>query len=222
MSKIKACLFDLDGTLLYTLEAIASAGNRMLKELGYPPEEVDAYRYYCGDGADVLVERCLKKAGAFTEENYRTGCILNRRFLSEDPLKGVRPYDGMTEVLAELKKRSIMLAVVSNKPDGAAKETIHHAFGALFDHVEGQREGIPRKPDPAIALEAAAALKVKPGECLYIGDTGTDMLTGRRAGMVTVGVLWGYRDAEELIQNGASRLIRESGEIIGILEEPEE
>ena len=219
--KIKACLFDLDGTLLYTLDAIAQAGNRMLQELGYPPEETDSYRYYCGDGADVLVERCLRKAGGFTEENYHAGCILNRRFLTEDPLKGVKPYEGIPEVLGELKKRGIKLAVVSNKPDEATAETIRYAFGDLFDYVQGQREGIPRKPDPAIACMAAESFDADPCECLYIGDSGTDMQTGKNAGMYTLGALWGYRDAEELLQNGASRLIRTGEDIIRILDEPE-
>lgn len=205
---IKACIFDLDGTLLYTLESVARAGNRMLDELGFPMQPVDDYRYYCGDGADNLVKRCLNKVGGYTTENYKSGCILNRKFLTEAPLYKVRPYDGLPEVLEQLKKNDIKLAVFSNKPDEATAKAVYGSYRErLFDVVQGQMPGIPLKPAPNGALQIAEALGVKPWECMYFGDTDTDMRTGKAAGMVTIGVLWGYRDKEELIQNGADQII---------------
>lgn len=214
---VRACIFDLDGTILYTLDSIALAGNRMLRELGFPEQPVDDYRYYCGDGADNLVKRCLKKVDGYTEENFRSGCILNRKFLAEQPSYGVHPYEGMQEILQELKKQGIRLAVFSNKPDDAAQEAVEGSYGDLFDIVRGQIRGIPIKPDPRGALYIAQELEVSPGQCLYFGDTWTDMQTGKSAGMETIGVLWGYRDERELVDNGADRIIREPAEILTLI-----
>ena len=212
-SKMRACIFDLDGTILYTLESIALAGNRMLEQLGFPPQPVEDYRYYCGDGASVLVKRVLTKVGGLTEENLKSGDLLNRAFLAEKPLYHVKPYDGIPEALASLKERGILLAVCSNKPHEAAQQVIPGMFGDLFAHVQGQTPTIPTKPDPQIALRTAEELGVKPEECVYFGDTWTDMQTGRAAGMRTVGVLWGYRDRKELTDNGAEILIERPEEI---------
>ncbi len=210
----KACIFDLDGTVLYTLESIARAGNRMLASLGYEAQPLDAYRYHCGDGSDELVKRCLVAVGGFTAENYAAGKLLNRKFIAEDSSYHVRPYEGMTEVLGELKRRGIRLAIVSNKPDEAAQLAVKALFGDLFDHVQGQSRDIPVKPDPKGALCAARALGVEPSECYYFGDTWTDMQTGNNAAMYTVGVLWGYRDRKELEENGAQRIIASPQEIL--------
>lgn len=204
---IKACIFDLDGTILYTLESIALAGNRMLEELGYEKQPLDDYRYYCGDGSDNLVKRCLKKVGGYTSENFAAGKILNRKFLAENPSYHVHPYEGMEDVLRELKAKGLKLGVVSNKPDDAAQLAVSNAYGDLFDHVQGQGNGIPIKPDPTGALCTAAIFHVKADECLYFGDTWTDMKTGTNAGMHTIGVLWGYRDRKELEENGAEEVI---------------
>ncbi len=219
---VKLCIFDLDGTILYTLAAVANAGNRMLEELGFDPQPLDDYRFFCGDGAENLVRRCLRQAGGFTEENVRAGNVLNRKFLAEQPLYGVKPYEGMPEALEELRRRGIRLAVFSNKPDNAAKSTVTGIYGGLFDTVLGQTSGIPLKPDPAGALLIADGFGAKPEECLYFGDTGTDMMTGRAAGMKTVGVLWGYRDEAELRANGAEIIIGTPAEIPGLLREDEE
>lgn len=210
---IRACIFDLDGTILYTLDAIAKAGNRMLEELGYDPQPVDDYRYYCGDGSDNLVRRCLKKVGGDTEENIQAGFILNRKFLAQDPNYHVRPYPGMPEALQTLKERGIRIAVVSNKPDDAAQLTVRAQYGDLFDHVQGQNREVPIKPDPTGALRTAIALGAAPSECLYFGDTWTDMKTGNNAAMHTIGVLWGYRDEKELRENGADLIISKPAEI---------
>ena len=210
---IRAAVFDLDGTVLYTLESVALAGNRMLEALGLPAQPVSDYRYFCGDGSDNLVRRCLRAAGGYTEENYRKGCILNPRFLAEQPLYQVKPYDGITEALTELKERGIRLAVFSNKPDAATQAAIRGCFGDLFNVVRGQVPGTPIKPDPAGALAVASAMGARPEECLYFGDTWTDMKTGKAAGMRTIGVLWGYRDEKELTDNGADDLISSPSEI---------
>ncbi len=214
---IKACIFDLDGTVLYTLESIALAGNRMLEELGLTPQPLDSYRYFCGDGSKNLVIRALKAAGGYTEENVAAGNLLNRKFLAEEPSYHVRPYEGMKEVLTTLKQKGIRLGIVTNKPDEAAQIVVREMYGDLFDHVEGQRNGIPIKPDPTGALKAAEILGADPSECCYFGDTWTDMRCGTGAGMHTIGVLWGYRDQKELEENGAETIISKPEEILKLV-----
>lgn len=212
---IKACIFDLDGTTVYTLEAIAKAGNRMLEELGFSPQPAEDYRYYCGDGADKLVERVLEKTGGMNHSNYESGCFLNRKFLSENPLYGAKAYTGLPEVLSSLKERGIRLAVFSNKPDTAAQDTITGIYGKdFFSAVRGQNSLCPKKPAPDGALEIAGKFGVLREECLYFGDTGTDMLTAGNAGMTAVGVLWGYRDEDELLKNGADYIVHKPEDIL--------
>ena len=124
------------------------------------------------------------------------------------------PYPGILELLEELKEAGARLGVISNKPHANTVDVIHQVFGeGVFDWVQGQTEEIPRKPDPAGALYTAEMLCVSPGECLYIGDTGTDMKTGTAAGMYTVGVLWGFRDRKELEETGAMEIVGEPSEI---------
>ena len=212
--RFKAAVFDLDGTLLYTLTSIAAAGNAVLRHFGYQDEPESAYRYYCGDGADTLVRRILDKAGDSNPAHFEEGCRLNREVLKANADLGVRPYEGLKEALSELRARGFLLGVCSNKPDNAVQEVIPEIFGPeTFDAVCGQREGLRLKPSPDMPLCVARMLGVEPSECLYFGDTGTDMRTGRAAGMRTIGVLWGYRTEEELINNGAERLIRTPCEI---------
>ena len=129
-------------------------------------------------------------------------------------------YDGISELLKEARKKGLKLAVVSNKPYAQAVATVEHVFGkGCFDQVIGEREGIPKKPDPTGALTAAAAMGAKPSECLYFGDTNTDMQTGKNAKMTTVGVLWGFRGREELAAFHPEYLIEKPEEILCVLEE---
>ena len=216
---IKACVFDLDGTLLYTLPAIAKAGNAVLEMFGHPAQPVADYAYYCGDGSSALVRRIFDKVGDGDEEHYRIGCKKNREALQADPNYGVRSYEGIPEAVRELKKRGIRLAVCSNKPHPAAVDTIRHFFGEeLFDCVQGQEEGLPLKPDAAMPKRVLEALGCDPESSLYFGDTATDMQTAKNAGIRAVGVLWGYRDRAELIRGGADVLIREPCEILKLLD----
>ena len=216
IQRAKVLVFDLDGTILYTLESIARAGNRMLEALGLAAQPVDAYRYFCGDGSDNLVRRCLKAVNAYNEENFKKGAALNRALIAEDALYAVRPYEGMPEVLKTLKESGFSLAVFSNKPDEAVQAAIRGTYGELFDLVRGQLADIPLKPDPAGALKIAEEFGVRPADCVYFGDTWTDMQTGRAAGMYTCGVLWGYRDREELLDNGAECLLERPSDILSL------
>lgn len=214
----EACIFDLDGTLLYTLTAIANAGNAVLKHFGYPPEPEDAYRYYCGDGAANLVRRILEKNHDTDPSHIEEGTKINNAVLEKEASLGVHPYEGMRQVLCRLKERKIKLAVCSNKPECAVKPTISEAFGdELFDAVVGQHEPLRIKPYPDMPLECCRLLGVRPENCLYFGDTGTDMKTGKTAGMKTYGVLWGYRMEKELVENGADGLLSLPCDIPGLV-----
>ena len=209
-----AFVFDLDGTLLYTLDSMAKPANRFLRELGLPTLPVENFRFYCGDGADNLVRRVLKDAGDPELKHFEEAAALYRTYFSQDALYMVREFPGMTKTLKELKKRGFRLSVCSNKPHEAAVEVIGRFFPGIFDTVIGQSDRIRIKPAPDAPLEAASVMGVSPEECIYTGDSGTDMKTGRAAGMYTVGVLWGYRDSRELLGNGADRLIHTPEELL--------
>ena len=132
----------------------------------------------------------------------------------------VKPYRGIVELLRALKQKGLKLAVCSNKPDSQAKAVVEELFGAdLFGEVHGQREGVPRKPSPAGPLQIAEAFGVAPENCLYLGDTNTDMQTGKAAGMFTVGVLWGFRDRKELEENHADAIVAAPSEVLALLEQ---
>ncbi len=212
---IKVCIFDLDGTLTATLESIARPINRMLEHFGLAPHPVEKYKYYAGDGLEESVRRALKEAGDTDEAHVREGVPLAGGWLQEDPLYHVKPYPHIVETLTELKRRGIRLAVFSNKPHKAAVDVVKTIFGKeTFAWIQGQSEEVPRKPDPAGALAIMKRLSVCPEECLYFGDTNTDMQTGRGAGIFTVGVTWGFRPRSELEQYHADRIIDSPLEIL--------
>lgn len=214
MPKIKACIFDLDGTLLYTLDSIAAPTNAALKEYGFDEQPLEAYKTFVGDGYRNCVKRALTAAGdtelSKEEEVYAFG----KRLYDEDPMYEVKPFDGMTEALSRLKEAGIKLAVLTNKPHGSAIAVVEHFFGKeTFDFIRGQIDGRPIKPDPKCADDILEAFNVKPEECGYFGDSNTDMKMGKGAGFLTVGVLWGYRSREELEENHADIIISEINKI---------
>ncbi len=210
----RACIFDLDGTLANTLESIACFGNGTLEAFGLPPIPSEEYKYLVGSGADTLMKRMLARVGAelSEEELRRFRAEYDRRYESE-PMKLVTAYPGLPGLLKELRGRGIRLGVVSNKPDNMTSAIVRELYGGLLDSVHGQREGVPKKPDPAAVLETAGELGVPPERVLYVGDSGVDMETGKNAGMDPCGVLWGFRDREELLAHGAKYLAANAEEL---------
>lgn len=209
----KVIVFDLDGTLLDTLYDLAHACNTVLRECGYPHHPVEDYRYFVGDGLRVLMER-ITPAGTSQAELDRC-CELFTSYYSRCWDANSRPYADIDNMLTQLRGRGVRLAVLSNKPHQFTGMCVDRFFSEhRFAVVLGQREGIGRKPDPAGALEIAGILGVRPDECLYVGDTATDMQTGKSAGMFTIGVLWGFRDIEELRQHHADMIVSSPMEIV--------
>lgn len=216
----KACIFDLDGTLADTVESMAYIANKMLGEYGLPAQPEEKFKYFSGEGSDMLVKRCLTAAGDGELVHLEEGKKRYRELFEQDPLYKVEPYEGIIQMLKELKKNQIKTAVCSNKPHEAAVKVIKSLFGEeLFSMVLGQQPKIARKPDPQGPLKIAADFQVSPSECVYVGDTRTDMETGHRAGMFTVGVLWGFRGLEELKKYKADRIISDPLELLELFEE---
>ncbi len=209
-----ACIFDLDGTLANTLTSIAHFGNATLEEYGLPPIPVETYKTLVGNGADVLMRRMLNTVGAqFPEDKLREFRASYDRRYESDPMALVEPYPGIPQTLEQLKALGLKLGVLSNKPDNMAQYIVGALFGSLPDQVHGQRASYPTKPDPKAVLEMAADFGVSPQRVLYVGDSGVDMETGRNGGMVPCGVLWGFRDREELLENGAQHLVKTAEEL---------
>lgn len=215
----QACIFDLDGTLADTVDSIANVANQILERFGLPVQPVNDYKYHAGDGGDVLMERCMRAAGSDLT-HLAEGQKLYREIFAKNPLYKVTAFDGMKETLAELKRRKVKLAVLSNKPSEATELAVRGLFGdGTFEIIQGLAPGMKRKPAPDGALKIAENLQVRPENCMYVGDTNTDMQTGKAAGMYTIGVLWGFRDRKELEENHADRIIGRPEELLKIQEE---
>ncbi len=215
----RAALFDLDGTLLDTLQDLADSANRSLVKLGFPPHPVQDYRFFVGEGVAVLASRTLPP----DRQDPATIAALKELFSREYEkhwADQTRAYEGVPALLEALSARLIPMAILSNKPHAFTQAMVAHFFRPWkFTAVFGARESHPRKPDPAAAREICAELGVrarvlKAGEVLYAGDTRTDMQTARNAGMFAVGVLWGFRSREELLENGAQALVARPAELL--------
>jgi phosphoglycolate phosphatase len=213
----KAILFDLDGTLLDTLDDLADASNETLQELGFPAHPVDSYRYFVGDGVDNLMRRALPEDNR-DEDSVRRAVELQMINYGKRWDAKTRPYDGIMKMLSQLHTRQVRMAILSNKPDEFTKLCVTQLLPVhLFDIVIGARDGVPRKPNPAAAVEIAGRLGILPADFLYLGDTNTDMQTAVSAGMTAVGALWGFREAEELRAAGARHLIETPEALLDLL-----
>ncbi len=210
--RYRAVIFDLDGTLLDTLDDLADAANRVLTVAGLPVHPRDAYRYFVGNGLQTLIRRILPQDRRNDEEVGRLSLAFREDYGRNWHVQ-TSLYDGVAAMLTGLRERGVVLAVLSNKPDDFTRICVRRFLdGWRFEAVLGQRSGVPAKPDPGGALEIAGLLDLPPAEILYLGDSDTDMKTARAAGMFPVGAAWGFRTAEELRASGA-------GEVAGRPEE---
>ncbi|MGN0361325.1 MAG: HAD family hydrolase [Bilifractor sp.] len=216
---IKACIFDLDGTLTKTQESIARPVNMTLQYFGLPAMPVENYNYYAGDGLDNALKRALKDAGDPELKHYEEGRPLCRKWFVENSLYKVKPYPHILEMIRELKKRGIRLAVFSNKMHQGAIDVVQTIFGqGTFDHIQGQTDTVPIKPNPQGVYEILREFHLTREEVLYFGDTNTDMRTGHNAGVYTVGVTWGFRPRKELEEYKADWIVDDPMEIVDLVD----
>ena len=215
--RYRAAIFDLDGTLVDSLEDIANASNEVLDEMGFATHPISDYRYFVGDGVSKLFQRILPAEGVSDE--LMAECL--RRY---DEAYGriwnqhTRLYEGVVEMIAELRELGVTLAVLSNKPQHFTEKVVAQFFvSGEFAVVAGQRAGIARKPDPAGAHAILETLQISAADCVFLGDTAVDMLTACGAGIVAVGALWGFRTRDELQANGALHLIDHPREFTAIV-----
>lgn len=216
--KIRAVVFDLDGTLLDTLDDIADSMNAVLSAQGFPVHPADSYRKFVGDGIEMLARRALPEGVADAV------LVAGMREMMRDEYERrwaekTRPYPGIEGLLDGLTARKTIMSVLSNKPDEFTKKLCDHFFRKWrFTIVIGESPALPRKPDPAAALHIARIIECHPSEILYLGDSGTDMKTASAAGMYPAGALWGFRGAEELLENGARVLVQKPDDLLNIIE----
>lgn len=216
--RYKAVIFDLDGTLLDTIDDLADSMNAVLMKHGFSTYPVDNYKYFVGNGMEQLV-RAAMPSGYDDErlimqmvEDMR--CEYNKRWNAK-----TKPYDDIRTLLLQLEKRGLIICVLSNKPDDFTKLVVKNYFPYnRWSVIYGQRPNIPRKPHPAGALEIALELDLTTDEILYLGDTNTDMKTAKSAGMFAVGALWGFRTKNELIESGADTVISAPLQLLEMLE----
>ena len=212
---MKACIFDLDGTLTNTLESMTYSVNLTLKEMGLSQITKDQCRMFVGNGARVLIEESLKVSGDPKASRIEEGMKIYGRIFDQNCTYHVTPYEGIPEMLKALKDRVIHLAVLSNKPDRQPVKVVKEIFGDnIFDYAQGQKDGIRRKPAPDGVWYLMEQMQVSKEECLYIGDSEVDAATGKNAGLKTIGVLWGFRDRKTLETAGADHLIERPEELL--------
>ncbi|MCI6630217.1 MAG: HAD family hydrolase [Lachnospiraceae bacterium] len=216
---MRGVIFDLDGTLSDSIISIAYCANRALEKYGLSPFVTDRYKYFVGDGAATLIHRCVENQETDRSDLYEQVKAEYDRLFAVDCMYQVKPYPGIVELLQELKKRQIPIAVLSNKPHPNTLKVIHDLFGDdMFTIVQGQIPQIEKKPSPDGVLYIAEKLGIPAEQFLYVGDTNTDMQTGKNAGAFTVGVLWGFRDRKELEDNDADAIIETPMELLQYLD----
>lgn len=212
---MKAYIFDMDGTLVDSLESIAYFANKALEKFGLKTIPVERYKHLTGNGAATLVKRMIKENNGdeslFEKVSYEYNTTYDNDFLYL-----TKPYDGVLEMLSKLKSQGCKTAIISNKPHSTAKKISDELFGDLIDVCFGKRDGYPVKPDPESVNEIIGILGVDKKDCIYIGDTITDMETGKNAGLYTVGVLWGFRDEDEIKSGEPQKIINHPLQILDI------
>jgi phosphoglycolate phosphatase len=213
VTRFQAVIFDLDGTLADSLRDLGEAMNRALSDARLPTHSLEAYRHFVGEGVDVMVARA---AAPEARPEVLKGIIDGyRRHYGLIDHSHTQPYEGIPALLDALTAARVPMAVLSNKRDDFTKLLVHQRFSRWrFVEVRGEREGVPRKPDPTAAFEVALALNVLPANICFVGDTAVDMKTAVNAGMQRVGCLWGFRDRDELLGAGAQRVIASPLELL--------
>lgn len=204
----KACIFDLDGTLLNTLPTIAALMNRALTAHGFAPYPEEAYRRFVGNGARSLVKRALNAQGALSPDAVEQVFAFFSPIYENEGYDGTAPYEGVLPLLHTLCERGVQVCVLSNKPDAATRNVVSHFFPDVpFAAVHGGREDVPLKPAPDGVWQILEEIGAEKEDCLFVGDSNVDMETARASGLFGIGVEWGFRTREELVESGADATV---------------
>lgn len=215
--KEKAIIFDLDGTLINSLTDIALCANKVLEKFNMPTHEIEDYKNFVGGGALFLMENCSAKNSTKDEvyELFESFKAIYDTAIYEN----TKPYDGIYELLDKLLEKNYKIGVLSNKPHEFTLKYVDKFFAKYkFQEVHGQKENIPKKPDPIAAINIAKAFDVDCENIIFVGDTGVDMKTAKSAKMKAIGVAWGFRGTKELLKNGADHIVQTPQDILQLLE----
>lgn len=207
----KAVLFDMDGTLLDTLEDLCDSTNHALAQMGYPLRGIEEIRRFIGNGAEKQIRRAVPE-GTSEGKIMETLAAFRAYYQDHCQIK-TKVYDGLLDVLSELKEKGVKMAVVSNKPDAAVKKLSREYFGDRLDYAIGPSDGVRCKPYPDMAEEALKALGVEKKDAVFVGDSEVDVQTGLNAGLNVIAVSWGFRSREVVIEAGAKMIADDASEL---------
>ena len=213
-------IWDLDGTLLDTLEDLKDGTNFALRSFGCPERSLEEIRCFVGNGAANLIQRALPGKADDPDRAEVLACF--KEYYDGHCQVKTGPYPGILEVLEEFRRRGYPMAVVSNKPDSAVNILCRDYFAGLIPHTQGDTPGVPRKPAPDMVYKAAEKLGLTPERCIYVGDSEVDVRTAKNAGMVCLSVTWGFRDEEEIRTAGGSNFCRNVENLPEMIEKLEE
>ena len=212
----KAVIFDLDGTLLNSLIDIAESVNYVLRKYNLPQHKFDDYKYMIGNGVEVLVKKALPDN--ISKEDFEKYYKEISEVYRENQMNKTHPYDGIKDMLQGLKDKGVKINILSNKPDNFTQEVVKHYFPEFeFAVIRGALPDVPKKPAPDAVYSIVEQNGIDKQDFLYVGDTSTDMQTAKNAGLTAVGVLWGYRNEQELKENGADYIISKPEELLGLI-----
>lgn len=208
-------IFDLDGTLLNTLQDLKNALNFAMNKMGYPERTLNEVRNFVGNGISLLVKRAVPEGTS--ENDFQKALDIFMGYYSEHLSDCTRPYEGVTELAEKLKIQGKKLAIISNKTDDAAQDVVNHFFGGLFQLVVGKRDDLPSKPAPDSVYYVMEKLNCEKSDCIYIGDSEVDVQTAHNADLPCIGVTWGYRDRDVFVSHNAEYIADTTDEILTII-----
>ena len=214
----KLVLFDLDGTLINSIDDLADSTNYALQQCGLPLHTVDEYKYFVGNSVDPLIRRALPEEEKENQELFDRVKKIYLSYYAAHSKDKTRPYPGISDLLSRCNKAGVLVAVVSNKPDDITADVVRYYFPQIhFAATMGPKEGIPKKPDPAGVREVLRITGIALEDALYVGDTRVDMQTAQNSGVQSCGVLWGFRTRQELVENHADFIAANAAELAEII-----
>lgn len=209
-------IFDLDGTLLNTLDDLGNAGNYACRQMGWPEHSIEAYKYFVGNGMEKLVERFTPEA-CRTPQQLKSAYDIFMPYYNEHKEDKTVPYTGIPELLARLKNEGVQIAVLTNKAHHLAGPVMERYFPGMFPFVQGALPGKPTKPDPTLLYELMERMGAGEEDTLFVGDSNVDIRTAKNGGLTGCGVLWGFRGRGELLTEGADHLVETADELAELI-----